>query len=96
MHLEFQEEDGTTFNIDCDLNVPTVPCGTEYDGDIIPIEEYLRRERPVNWVEEESKLESMTDVAAWSNVGKDNWQVKFRMINSNTVLPRQVRVLLLS
>ena len=96
LHLEFQEEDGTTFNIDCDLNVPTVPCGTEYDGDIRPIEEYLQREKPVNWVEEESKLESMMDIAAWSNVGKDNWQVKFRMINNNTVLPRQVRVLLLS
>ena len=83
-------------NIDCDLNVPTVPCGTSYDGDIRPIEKYLREKKPVNWVEEEGKLESMTDVAAWSNLGKDTWQVKFRMINPDTVLPRQVRVPLLS
>ena len=92
LHLEWVETDGSTFNLDCDLNVPTVPCGTKYDGGVGEVKKYLRCERPVNWIEEVSKLEDMRNVAAESNLGQDSWQVKFRMINRETVLPRQVRV----
>ena len=54
LHLEWEEEDGTTFNLDCDLNVPTISCGTPYDGGIVKIERYLHNEKPVNWIEETS------------------------------------------
>eukprot|EP00092_Neocalanus_flemingeri_P041654 GFUD01045365.1.p1 GENE.GFUD01045365.1~~GFUD01045365.1.p1 ORF type:complete len:182 (-),score=21.60 GFUD01045365.1:311-796(-) len=92
LHIEWQEDDGTTFNLDCDLNVPTVPCGTMYDGGIREVVEYLSNERPVNWIEEVSKLEAMAEAAPLSNLGKDNSPIKFRLVNRDTVLPRQVRV----
>ena len=91
--MEWEEEDGSTFNIDCDLNVPTVPCGTPYDGGIKEISNYLRKERPVNWIEEDNKLQGMGEAAINPfNLEPDDWQIKFRMISPDTVLPRQVRV----
>ena len=87
------EDNGTRFYLDCDLNVPTIPCETPYDGSIVDIEKYLKKERPVNWLEELSKLEDMA-MAGHNNrtIEKNDWPVKFRMINRDTVLPRQVRV----
>ena len=96
LHMEFQEPDGSTFNIDCDLNSPSVPCQTSYDGVIDEIVQFLEEKRPVNWIEEISKLESMDEIALDSNIGKFDCPVKFRMINADTVLPRQVRVSLVS
>ena len=90
--MEFREPDGSAFNIDCDLNAPTIPCQTSYDGGIKEIWLYLADKKPVNWIEETSKLESMLAIAPSSNVGKEEWPVKFRMIHADTVLPRQVRV----
>ena len=91
IHLEWLETDGTTVNLDCDLNVPTVPCGTPYDGGINEISTYLHNARPVNWIEEDSKLEGLESAAGYSNAKQDDWPVKFRLINRDTVLPRQVR-----
>ena len=90
--MEFQEPDGSSFNIDCDLNAPTVPCQTSYDGRVGEIGRFLVEKRPVNWIEETSKLESMEHIAPSSNIAKHEWPVKFRMINADTVLPRQVSV----
>ena len=93
LHLEWVETDGTTFNLDCDLNVPTVPCGTRYNGDTHEISMYLRKNKPVNWVEEDSKLVAMTEAQVNPyNIDQDDWPIKFRMINRDTVLPRQVIV----
>ena len=51
------------------------------------------KERPVNWLEEMGKLEAMDQAGHnYRTEGKDDWPVKFRMINRETVLPRQVRV----
>ena len=73
--------------------MPTVPCGTRYDGGINDIAAYLIKERPVKWLEELSKLEGMDQAGHnYRNVAKKDWPVKFRMINRDTVLPRQVRV----
>ena len=73
--------------------MPTVPCGTPYDGSINDIANYLIKERPVKWLEELSKLEGMEQAGHnHRTVAKDDWPVKFRMINRDTVLPRQVRV----
>ena len=73
--------------------MPTVPCGTRYDGSITDISAYLIKERPVKWLEELSKLEGMSQAGHnFRTVTKDDWPVKFRMINRDTVLPRQVRV----
>ena len=91
--MERVETDGTIFNLDCDLNVPTVPCGTPYNGDINEITQYLSNERPVNWVEEDSKVEGMMSASINTfNLEQDNWPIKFRLINRDTVLPRQVSV----
>ena len=83
---EFVGTEGTV-NIDCDLNVPTLPCKTKYDGGITAIVKYLETERPVGWVEELSKLQDMTGSFVKP---KKSWPVKFRRISPNVVLPRQV------
>merc|ERR1719264_268670 len=48
------------------------------------------RVQPVGWIEEKSKLEDMTSAGNSSHlIGAESWQVKMRMINRDTVLPRQ-------
>ena len=59
LHLQWEEDNGNLFHLDCDLNVPTIPCETPYDGSIGDIAQYLTKEKPVNWLEELSKLENM-------------------------------------
>ena len=79
--------------LDCDLNVPTMPCPTRYDGTIADIASYLMTNRPVGWVEEYSKLQPMERAAAKpTQENKKDWLVKFRHISPGVVLPRQVRV----
>ena len=77
--------------VDCDLNVPTIPTSTPYDGGIGEVKKYLETHRQVGWLEEMGKLEGM-EAAATSHhmIGQDSWQVKLRKINRDTVLPRQV------
>ena len=59
IHVKFILADGTFRYVDCDLNVPTIPVCTKYDGNIEDIGKYLLRARPVGWREEKSKLEDM-------------------------------------
>ena len=52
---------------------------------------FLIRVKPVGWVEELNKLENMTGATYMTHlIGAESWQVKMRMINRDTVLPRQV------
>ena len=74
--------------MDCDLNIPTLPSTTEYDGGIYSIRNYLCREKPVGWVEEISKLQDLA--GSYNKPGMNNWPVKFRLISPGVVLPRQV------
>ena len=91
LHLQWKEEDGTLFTIDCDLNCPTWPTHTRFDGNTNDAERYLMRERPVGWLEELSKLEGMTAAATSPHLlTSKTWPVKFRLINRDTVLPSQV------
>ena len=91
LHLQWREEDGTLFTIDCDLNCPTWPTHTRFDGDTKDASNYLTRERPVGWLEELSKLEGMTAAASSPHLLTcKTWPVKFRLINRDTVLPSQV------
>ena len=77
--------------VDCDLNVPTIPTSTPYDGGIGEVQEYLETYKPVGWTEEMGKLETMTSAGASPHmIGQESWQVKLRQINRDTVLPRQV------
>ena len=77
--------------MDCDLNVPTIPTSTPYDGSIGEVKRYLETHRPVGWIEEMGKLEDMTAASASPHmIGQDSWQVKMRQMNRDTVLPRQV------
>ena len=64
LHLQWREEDGTLFTIDCDLNCPTWPTHTRFDSNINPAERYLRTKQPVGWLEERSKLEMMSSAAS--------------------------------
>ena len=91
MHVKFALKDGSYSYVDCDINIPTIPTSTRYDGSINDICKYLRRVKPVGWLEELSKLEDMSGVVgSFHFIGADSWQVKMRMINRDTVLPRQV------
>ena len=77
--------------VDCDLNVPTIPTSTPYDGGIGEVARYLETHRPVGWLEEKGKLEDMRAAGgSYHMIGQDSWQVKLRKINRDTVLPRQV------
>ena len=87
IHVGFP--DGTF--VDCDLNVPTIPTSTPYRGQVVEVKKYLKRVRPVGWLEEFSKLEDLGGAGASPHlIGADSWQVKMRRINRDTVLPRQV------
>ena len=94
LHLQWREEDGTLSTMDIDLNCPTWPTHTRYDGNTQHASKYLMRDRPVGWLEELSKLEDRT-AAQYSPhlLTCKNWPVKFRLINRDTVLPSQVTTL---
>ena len=91
LHVKFALKDGSYSYVDCDINIPTIPTSTRYDGSTNDVRKYLTRVQPVGWLEEMSKLEDMS-AAKYSHhlIGGDSWQVKMRMINRETVLPRQV------
>ena len=78
-------------NVDCDINIPTIPTCTRYSGSNSAVQGFLKRVRPVGWLEELSKLEDMRSVSNSPHmIGAETWQVKMRMINRDSVLPRQV------
>ena len=94
LHLQWREEDGTLFTIDCDLNCPTWPTHTRYDGRPIYIRYHLMTERPVGWLEEFYKQEDLSSVAATAKqLTSKSWPVKFRLITRDAVLPSQVTTL---
>ena len=88
LHVKFALKDGSSSYIDCDINIPTIPTCTRYDGAINDVHKYLARVKPVGWLEEWGKLEDMSS-AGRSSHRAESWQVKMRMINRDTVLPRQ-------
>ena len=93
LHVKFLCRDGSYTFIDCDINIPTIPTCTRYDGDIAKVQNYLLRVQPVGWLEELRKLYDMSYVGNSPHlIGTDNWQVKMRMINRDLVLPRQVHL----
>ena len=93
LHLQWREEDGTISTIDCDLNCPTWPTHTRFNGSNQDASNYLAGERPVGWLEELSKLESMKSAGAYAHLlTSKSWPVKFRLINKDTVLPCQVTI----
>ena len=54
---------------------------------------HLSKERPIGWLEEHAKLgvENMADAANLPHlIDAEDWHVNFRLINTSTVLPRQV------
>ena len=91
LHLQWREEDGGLFTIDCDLNCPTWPTYTSFDGSMDYAVAQLEEKRPVGWLEEFSKLENMKSACAYAHLlTSKSWPVKFRLINKDTVLPCQV------
>ena len=88
---KFALENGSYSFVDCDINIPTIPTSTRYDGLTNHVRHYLQRVQPVGWLEELSKLEDMSGArSSFHLIGADSWQVKMRMINRDTLLPRQV------
>ena len=89
LHLEFP--DGS--RVDCDINVPTIPTSTYFDGSVDKVQDFLERTKPVGWLEELSKLEDHRPAAAMPHlIDAQSWQVKMRRVNMDTVLPRQVSI----
>ena len=92
LHLQWRNEDGTLWTIDCDLNCPTWPCATPYDGSISKAALHISQTRPVGWLEEYSKLEGMECAQLSPHLQKNqNWQIRFRLINRTTVNAGQVK-----
>ena len=91
LHVKFALKDGSYSYVDCDINIPTIPTCTRFDGSRADVLKYLMKMQPVGWLEEFSKLENMSIAGASHHlIEVDSWQVKMRMINRDTVLPRQV------
>ena len=90
LHLQWTMADGSKTNLDCDVNCPNLPINTPYDGGILEIQEFLRTEKPVAWLEEYKKLENMYAVSLLPHVTRS---VRLRLINRHTVMARQVRVI---
>ena len=88
LHLQWTMADGSKTNLDCDVNCPNLPIDTPYDGGIQKIQEFLRTEKPVAWLEEYRKLENMQSVRNLPHVTRS---VRLRLINRHTVMARQVR-----
>ena len=86
LHLQWTEEDGSKFLLDVDVNCPNMKM-TGYDGGILGIQEYLRTNTPVGWVEEFSKLDDMHEIRNFFGVKPS---VRVRLISRETVLARQV------
>ena len=93
LHVKFAMKDSSFSFIDCDINIPTVPTCTKYDGDIFDVVYHLRRTKPVGWLEELRKLEDMCNGTI--HRGVDSHQVKMRMIKRDLVLARQVYTIIL-
>ena len=91
LHLQWREEDGGLFTIDCDLNCPTWPTYTSFDGSMDYAVAQLEEKRPVGWLEEFCKLEDM-GITRFSPhlMNSKSWPVKFRLINRDNALPSQV------
>ena len=82
IHVEFP--DGTM--VDCDINVPTIPTNSSYDGGVDEVKEGLSKVRPVGWLEESGKQEDLRSAYVEQYKG----HVKMRRVNRGCVLPRQV------
>ena len=90
LHLQWREEDGTLSTIDVDLNCPTWPTNTRFDGSIQNASNNLELNKPVGWLEELHKLDNMFEASGSPHLLESkNWPVKFRLINRETVLPSQ-------
>ena len=90
LHVKFHRKEGSYSYVDCDINIPTIPTDTRYNGDHSDAVNYLVKARPVGWLEEITKMENMSCENSSHLIGEESWQVKMRMINRDTVHPRQV------
>ena len=92
LHLEWIVEGEAKFNIDADL-VPILPTSTPYDGEITSVTNALASERPVGWLDEldKVKVENMADAVHLPHLkSNQKWHLNMRLMNRNTVMPRQV------
>ena len=85
--MEFDEPDGTKFNLDVDVSPPTIPVEyiEYYDGNNEDKRKWLEKKRPVNWLKEWEKSYDMT---AAGDGGKR--AVRLRRVNRNLVIPEMV------
>ena len=86
--MEFDEPDGTKFNLDVDVSPPTIPVlnADYYDGNNVMKRKWLEENRPVNWLSEWKKSYDMT---AAGDGGKQ--AVRLRRVNRNLVIPELVK-----
>ena len=78
--------------MDCDISLPTIPCSTKYDGNIIDVRKYLIKHRPKGWLGELEKLQNLISQAENPNKSdQQTWQVRLRQISPGVILPQQVK-----
>ena len=83
LHVKFVLKDGFSTFVDCDINIPTIPTCTRYDGSVMDVCKYLvLADYPVGWLEERSKLVDMSKAARSpflnGSIHAENWQVMMR------------------
>ena len=87
LHLQWRRKDGTLWTIDCDLNCPTWPTHTRYHGTTNEADNFLRRQKPVGWLEEISKLDNLGASSATPHLlSSKSWPVKFSRVPQLTCI----------
>ena len=89
MSLEFNEPDGSKFNLDVDVSPPTIPVRNKdaFDGSNKKKREWLEKHRPVNWLPEWRKS---YDMSAAGKVEGGKRSIRLRRVNRNLVIPERV------
>ena len=98
LHLQFQEPDGSLFNLDVDVNPPTIHVNNvnQFNGSNKMKRKWLleNRDSVVNWRGEYWKSYDMSAAVRYDEfgniIGGGTRSVRLRMVNKKMVIPEQV------
>ena len=98
LHLQFQEPDGSVFNLDADVNPPTIPVTNidKFNGSNEMKRKWIleNRHKIVNWRSEYWKSYDMSAAVRYNEdgemIGGGTRSVRLRLVNRNMVIPEQV------
>ena len=98
LHLQFHEPDGSMFNLDVDVNPPTIPVNNidKFNGSNEMKRKWIieNRHKIVNWRSEYWKSHDMSAAVRYDEhgemIGGGTRSVRLRLVNHDTVIPEQV------